>query len=101
MLSAPKFVKIGVITWKVQFIKLESPEWGLCEPATRTISIDKDMDLTAQQSTLIHECLHALWVCYGWPESGKVEEEAVVSQMEMPVLMLLRDNPDLLAWLLQ
>lgn len=94
----PQEVTIGLNTWSIVFKNIDSEEWGLCDPNEQTIYIDTKMTIDAQRSTLLHECLHALWVTFGWPAKGKIDEEEVISFMEMPLLMFIRDNPHIVRW---
>lgn len=52
------------------------------------------------QETLIHECLHALWIAAGLTEGPlSRHEELAVTALTQPLLALLQDNPALVRYL--
>lgn len=65
------------------------------------IGVDPSIPSSKQRHTLMHELLHACWhsAGRGWDEKEKVSEEEMVRTLTTPVLMLLRDNPHLVAYL--
>lgn len=69
---------------------------------TFAILIDDSRPLSAMQNTLLHELLHCLSWTYNIPTpvvEGQDEEEEYVSRMDAPLLLLIKDNPEIFSWL--
>lgn len=116
-MDIPASVRIGSITYRVT---IDSDEWvrfehankrsgfaGHTDNTTAIIYINPECALEVVRSTLWHEVMHAL--CYAimgapnWRHLGKengAREEAVVAAFESPIVCVLRDNPDLTAYLM-
>ncbi len=65
------------------------------------IDIDPTLAHDRKVSALLHEVLHASWhfANFDPDNEGKISEEQVVSGLERILLAVLRDNPDLVAYL--
>ena len=116
MTDIPSTVRIGSVTYTVT---IDSDEWvryehknqdtgfyGHTNHTTATILIDPESALDVARQTLWHEVIHALcettmgspdWRGLGKEKSER--EEAVVRAFESPTLLVLRDNPELVAYL--
>ena len=70
----------------------DEPDYGdsYGEYSRHGIDLLATQDATSMASTLVHECLHAMWDVYGLPES--VNEEELCLKLEAPVLAFLVDN---------
>lgn len=116
-IKMPKTVKVGASvyyldnseeTWNERVlgghVTLET--WGETDHKLNRVYIRPGQGLSQEQHTVIHEVLHLLFF-YGisddimsqLPVSDK--EEYMVGALEPFILMLLRDNPDLTAYLVQ
>ena len=82
-------------------------DYGHTQNLEATIYVNPEATPDVQRVTLWHEVMHAL--CYtvmgapDWHHLGKEKsdrEEAVVAAFESPIVCVLRDNPDLIAYLL-
>ena len=71
---------------------------GQCDHKALAIMLSPDQAPLALKSTLLHEVLHAVINTAGF-EITDEDEERLVSVLEAPLLQLVRDNPDLIAWL--
>jgi hypothetical protein len=75
---------------------------GACDEIQTIILIDPSASLAVKQDTILHEPLHAIW---GQTMLDKKytddEEEAVIWSLTPRIVALLRDNPDLVAYILQ
>jgi hypothetical protein len=69
---------------------------GQCFDAKQLIKVDADLPLELAQDTLIHECIHALDYCMHLEMT-----ERQVSALASGLTALIRDNPQLLAFLQQ
>lgn len=105
----PKQVKIGPQTFKIEFRDslsdgmLGSSNYGYTLDQGNLIVIAKDLSLSKQQVTLMHEILHAMRMIFenGMPKktaSFDKWEHFFIGVYENAVLMLMRDNPELVEW---
>lgn len=115
----PRKVKIGVHTWRVKTgkrqalkFKLETDEStvGYCERRTLRIGLDTSVPKQIVRESMMHEVLHAVFACCGMPlddpmptfDDDKMQPEEFVVKLMSPVLLgVLRDNPELVAFLLE
>ena len=73
-------VQIGDQWWTVRRGKVPDfpkgkKNWGLCEPNTRTITVDEALDGVDLLTILIHEMVHARWWCLAEEEVTEFAEE--------------------------
>lgn len=116
MTSLPQSVKVGGINYRItndpdDWMRKEhsSREFGLYGCTNHkgsTIFLDPDATEEVTRLTLWHEVLHAvLEVLAGsptWTHLGKTpskREETIIRRLESPTFMVMRDNPELLAYL--
>lgn len=112
----PDAVLIGAVIYEVtadevDWLRIEDAEqckgaYGVNEPMQAVIYINPETSPDNQRLTLWHEILHALsettmgsptWSNLG---EGRTErEERIVRAFESPTLLVLRDNPQLVAYL--
>jgi hypothetical protein len=110
-------VRVGTVSYEVTF---DADAWLKIEHKTQTkgyhgftnhheavIYINPDDVPDVQRQTVLHEVMHATcYVILGAPEFDHLgknrndREENIVRMLEGPLLMVLRDNPDLAAYLL-
>jgi Zn-dependent peptidase ImmA (M78 family) len=82
---------------------------GTCGEDVQSILIDPQMGKDMERDTVLHELLHAVFHLYdvrsSLPEDGdgdvKKLEERVVRPLATGLLVLLRDNPKLVDYLLE
>jgi len=115
-MSIPSTVRIGSVTYTVTsdpdtWVRFEHKNqktgfYGHTDHETATIYVSPETVSDVQRTTLWHEVIHALCeVTMGSPDwrglgKEKVDrEEAVVRAVESPTLLVLRDNPKLVAYL--
>ncbi len=73
---------------------------GYCDYSTSTIALDKDLSISTDKVILLHESLHAIYNCSspgGWT---KVEEK-IVSKLAPGIIRLMRDNKNLVRYLME
>lgn len=110
----PQQVRVGMHTYRVRLLdettfKAESPEinheevtaLGFCHRGALTIKLRRDLDgkpvpASRLLDTVFHEVFHAAYAQTGLPD---IHEEEVVAALAPWLLMLLRDNPELVACL--
>lgn len=107
--SMPTEVRIGSQVWFVTEQKrkhqADPNHFGFTTMKDNTIVIDAELTASMKRTTLFHELLHAVRITFGGSfQPGKNTafdewEHFFIGLYEEPVIMLLRDNPVLLAYL--
>jgi hypothetical protein len=106
-MKQPQVIKIGPflysIFWdknKIKQFSLDQGEnhYGYCDRVKLEIVIDSDLDPQIQRVTLWHELKHA---CNSWVIDAidNPNEEQLVTFSAPIEIQVLRDNPELVAWL--
>lgn len=112
----PASIRVGSVTYRVtidpdEWMRYEHEnqskgDYGHTWHATATILINPESTPDVARLTLWHEIQHALCeTCMGSPdwlnlgENKDDREEAIVRAIESPTLLVLRDNPALVAYL--
>lgn len=98
----PKKIKVGPFFFKIKYANLNDMNRGDSSGYTvfenRHIYIEKSYDEDLQSEILLHEILHVIWWIAGIKERD--DEESII-RMESPLMLgVLRDNPDLVNFLL-
>lgn len=109
-MKLPSKIIIGTQVWEVSEQKRKhsaDPEhYGFTHSQDCSIVIDLELPPRMKKTTLFHEILHAIRFTFGGSfvpgrSTGFTEwEHYFIGLYEEPVLMVLRDNPDLVAYLL-
>lgn len=109
-MKIPTKVRIGAQNYKVSE-RLQTEDGGLTDALAYTlvesnlIVVRKEMPEDRKRSILVHEIMHAL--IYSFTRQDRQEknedfdgwEHYFIGIMQEPLLMVLRDNPDLVAYL--
>jgi hypothetical protein len=106
----PKSVKIGTQVWEISEQKrkhsVTNDHFGFTSPTNNTIVLDSEQAPSMKRVTLFHELLHAIKITFGGsfqPGKGTSFEEFehyFIGLYEEPVVLMLRDNPELAEYLL-
>ena len=72
-------------------------KFGEVDHVEQTILISRNLKLQRKAETIIHEVLHCLLFAMG--ESDLHDNEAFVNMLSAALTQVLRDNPELLAFL--
>lgn len=111
-MKPPARLKIGTQTWTVAEVKPKHNAafaeglYGQTMGKEQTIILDAEMPNDSKRITLFHELLHAIRFVFGGsytppPKTSFEEwEHYFIGIYEEPVVMVLRDNPELVAYLL-
>jgi Zn-dependent peptidase ImmA (M78 family) len=108
--SMPKSVRIGPQVFKIETRDpsndgmLNDGTLGYTLDAGNLIVVSSSISISKQQVTLMHEILHAMRMIF---ENGMPKKDAnfekwehfFIGVYENSILMLLRDNDDLMEWL--
>jgi hypothetical protein len=107
--KAPRNILIGHAYYTVKYDKHlseNSEAIGLTGPETQRILLDPQVGADVERETLLHELIHA--ICFqaglrleGEPFQKTKVEEKVVWTVAPKILELLRDNPELVEFLLE
>jgi len=110
-LKLPKQVIIGQQVWAIREQKrkdetsIQDGHYGYTQSKDAQITIDAEMPEALKRVTLVHELLHAIRFTFGGSfkpaRSTEYEEweHYWIGVYEEPLVMLLRDNPELAAYL--
>jgi hypothetical protein len=66
---------------------------GICDPATKTITVWRNPNATALRSTLFHEWLHAVFYELGWDTLA--DDHSVIVALEISLMRLRLEVPSL------
>lgn len=104
----PSRVMIGSQVWEISEQKRKHAmenHYGLTNGKDNTIIIDAELSLSMKRTTLFHELLHAIRITFGgsltpnkWVDFFEAEHYWI-GLYEEPVVAMMRDNPDLVAFL--
>ena len=107
----PSFIKIGTHQWSVTEIKRknqsDNEHYGFTNDKDASITIDSEMPDSVKRVTLLHEIMHAIRFTFGGSftpskSTGFEEwEHYFIGLYEEPLTLVLRDNPNLVKYLLQ
>lgn len=107
-MKLPSKVKIGSQIWEVSEQKRKHAmdnHYGVTNGKDNSIVIDAELSDSMKRTTLFHELMHAIRVTFGgslspskWADFYEAEHYWI-GLYEEPVVAMLRDNPDLLAYL--
>lgn len=101
----PYSLRIGPFTYKVgcdpssQAVLEEAEAVGLTIPDALEIHLSEELSPDRARATLLHEVVHALADLADLGDDGTEEEWA--SRLGPLLLQVLRDNPHMLAWVLE
>lgn len=108
-MKIPGKIKIGSQIWTITEQKRKHStegHYGFTQDKDLTIVIDQEMPESIKRVTLFHELLHAIRATFGGsftPAKTTTYDEWEhywIGIYEEPVVQMLRDNPDLVAYLL-
>lgn len=111
-MNLPKKIRVGSQIWEITEQKRKHNSefldgtYAYTVDKDNTIVLDAEMAHSIRRVTLFHEVLHAIRFVFGGSFKPKRDttyeewEHYWIGLYEEPVLMVLRDNPELLAFLL-
>lgn len=108
-MKLPNKVKIGSQIWEISEQKRKHAmdnHFAVTNIKDNTIVVDADQAESMKRTTLFHELLHAIRITFGGsnrPSKWQDYEEAEhywIGLYEEPVVAMLQDNPEIVAYLL-
>lgn len=102
----PRTIRVGPLDWTIKpwdaRAANNSAAYGMCDKGTLTILIQEDLPIQWEQHVVLHELLHAMHSTGGVRElvSDGNLEEGTVSIFTYQLQGLMRDNPELMDYLL-
>lgn len=106
----PTQIKIGSQLWELSEQKrkhsVETNHWGFTSIEDQTIVLDSEAPACKKPTVLLHEILHAIKSTFGGSfEPSKTTsfedwEHYFIGLYEEPLILVLRDNPELATYLL-
>lgn len=103
--SYPTSVKIGAVTYSIEVGKIDDPKggetpYGGHDCTTAKIHLCSDGVARSQIGlTLLHEIFHGIYADRGLHRGNG--EERVVDQMSAGVAAVMRDNPEVMSWIVR
>ena len=98
IVSCPNKIRIGPNDVEVQHVSLNGEIFGDYSYINNLIRIEKTLTGGPFVDTILHEMLHAIWRL-GQLKDAKETEERTVSVTASYLAQIIRDNPELIAWL--
>jgi len=102
----PTAVKIGPYNWKIKWGHADVLQFhpygdavGACDESSLIIAVTPGKAEDFGRSTLLHEILHAC-VQASSPVVDSEHEEAMVAAITAPLLGVLRENPEIVDYLI-
>lgn len=101
----PTTVRIGQYDYTIKrWNKLAADNagcYGLCDRGTQTILVAGGMTMQHEAHVVVHEIFHAAWDTGSLREANANDEEYSVAVLSNQWSQIIRDNPDLMAYLEQ
>jgi hypothetical protein len=91
-------IPVAHTQYKIRFVK-KPPKvrgkecQGVCDPATKTITIWRSGNPTAMRSTIFHEWLHAVFYEMGW--DSLADDHSIIVALEISLMRLRLEVPSL------
>lgn len=104
--SYPRTIRVGPFDWTIKpwdsRAAGNSAAYGMCDTGTLTILVQEGLTIQWEQHVLLHELLHAMHSTGAVRElaADSSLEEGIVSIFAFQFMGLMRDNPDLMAYLM-
>lgn len=98
----PTLIRIGYQDIKVSEVDLIDDAQGLYRADSSEIRIKQGMEGRELLNTLLHECLHGIFYCYGLKEileHDDKREEQIVNAVGNGLTEILIRNPDLVKFI--
>ena len=110
MTKLPKTVKIGHLSYALS--KTKEPlyhegqaAWGLHSTTRASIVVSSDLPTAPHEAEIVmHECFHGLFDFFELSQMEGIttaKEEMLVSTLSKGIVMLLKDNPKLTAYIVE
>lgn len=71
--------------------------FGYCDKERLVITVQEKLRPALMADTVLHEICHGIHFAMGC--EAEMKEEQIAGQFAGPLCMLIRDNPELMAWL--
>lgn len=101
-MSPPKKISIGPYLYSLQAMPGMADTdgtVGVTYVSKTLIRYDSEQSPAMQRATVLHEVLHAVAHTVGIDDEVELTQEAVIGRIDGILLGVLRDNPDLVAYL--
>lgn len=99
-MGRPDSVKIGPQTFSIVYKKLAPTAAGFCHPVPQKIEVSTRQPEDGIKATIMHEVIHAILWVYVLPDGEPEDrEEKLTRALAAPLMSVLQENPDLVAYL--
>lgn len=96
MSSVPESVVVGPYTYTVAIGQTHS-EWGMANHTEQKVLVDESVTVERQRVALMHELLHCCTELMHITDEDT--EEATVTALAPALVQMMRQNPELIAYL--
>lgn len=102
-MTPPESIRVGAYTFTIKpFPEIqETGAYGDCTVAKTAIRYCPEMSPAMERATILHEVLHATAHSVGIADDEELDQEGWVKRIDGPLLAVLRDNPLLVAYLIE
>jgi hypothetical protein len=106
-MQMPSSVRIGPLDYKITPMEpMEGTKFGnfgWFHSYSQTISYRNDVAEQQKAHILMHEMLHGIWYTADLADEGESRdvEESYVTKLAQPLCDLIRNNPEVIAWISQ
>lgn len=108
-MDMPGKYTLGTARWTVtkKMAELMDDKIGRCWGHLHEIALAADCSEDVEPEVFLHEVIHSIWYAYGLRpphvEEDDLEsvEEYVVNSLTLPLLEFMRNNPDVMEYLLE
>jgi Zn-dependent peptidase ImmA (M78 family) len=103
--NMPKTIKVGPWIYSINNMTKDTGEisgaLGACNSTYKKIFVKENLNDQERAGTLLHEVLHAVFRNTGLFQLENISEyeETIVTQFEIGLLGVIRDNPDFVPYL--
>ena len=98
----PSVIKVGPYHWHVRYVDFGAGEYARSYPKRLEIQLDPSLPVDQLKETVIHELLHTCLFIGNRGVSGGDDmglDDQYIEATSATLLQVLRDNPELVAWL--
>ena len=102
-MTPPRLVKVGALSYTVHHDqdRISGGDRGNIDAESNAIRIAPSLEASRKRVIVLHEVVHAVLEAAGWrwDDTRERGHEDVVNTITPGLLAVLRDNPDLVAYL--
>lgn len=102
-IDMPATLRVGPFDFRIESWSSReasaADRYGECDRFNNVIRVRDDLNGQRTAETMIHEILNAVWGTQAF--EGDQNEESIVTGISLGLAQVMRDNPEMIAWLQQ